>query len=146
VLDNHSYLAHPAQVLAGTAIVRANKILSARMETALAPLNLPPQRFEVLELLHNAEGGRMTLRDLGRTALYHPATVGYTIDALEKRGLVRRVPDPNDGRAVLAEITDEGHELTEKGNALMESVNFAVGELTDEDAASVAIILSRLRP
>jgi DNA-binding MarR family transcriptional regulator len=36
------------------------------------------------------------------------AGVTSRIDRLERRGLVRRLPDPNDRRGVIVELTDEG--------------------------------------
>lgn len=35
------------------------------------------------------------------------------VDRLENAGLVRRVPDPNDRRGVLVELTDAGHKVWE---------------------------------
>jgi DNA-binding MarR family transcriptional regulator len=36
------------------------------------------------------------------------------VQRLEADGLVRRTDNPNDGRSVLAEITDAGHRLVEE--------------------------------
>lgn len=48
------------------------------------------------------------LSDLATQAQVTKATAGFIVDQLERSGLVRRVPDPNDGRARLVTITDKG--------------------------------------
>jgi len=48
------------------------------------------------------------LSDLATQAQVTKATAGFIVDQLERSGLVTRVPDPDDGRARLVTITDEG--------------------------------------
>jgi DNA-binding MarR family transcriptional regulator len=48
------------------------------------------------------------LSDLAAQAQVTKATAGFIVDQLERSGLVARVPDPDDGRARLATITDRG--------------------------------------
>jgi DNA-binding MarR family transcriptional regulator len=50
------------------------------------------------------------LSDLAAQAQVTKATAGFIVDQLERSGLVRRVPDPNDGRARLVTITDKGQD------------------------------------
>jgi len=60
-----------------------------------------------------------------------PPAINRTVNALEERGYVRRVPDPADGRRVFVEITDAGHELVaetrRRRNAWMEAEFAALG-------------------
>jgi DNA-binding MarR family transcriptional regulator len=48
--------------------------------------------------------GPLTAGDLGARAGLAPASITGLVDRLEKRGLVRRVKDPTDGRRVLVEL------------------------------------------
>lgn len=48
------------------------------------------------------------LSDLATQAQVTKATAGFIVDQLERSGLVTRVPDPDDGRARLVTMTDEG--------------------------------------
>lgn len=41
------------------------------------------------------------------------AGVTSRIDRLEGRGLVRRLPDPDDRRGVIVELTDQGREIVD---------------------------------
>jgi DNA-binding MarR family transcriptional regulator len=60
----------------------------------------PPHRRSVGEMADRAElsSGAMTNR----------------IDRLEQSGFVKRVPDPNDRRGVLVELTEKGHQTWEE--------------------------------
>lgn len=68
------------------------------------------------------------------------------ISRLEKRGSVRRTPDPTDGRYTLASLTDAGHELvadsTPTHHALVEELVF--GSLTDAQARQFAALSGRI--
>lgn len=54
-----------------------------------------------------AEGG-LRLGELGRRLGISPSTLSRNLDRMEQRGLVQRGPDPNDRRALRAELTTEG--------------------------------------
>ena len=136
----------PRRVVAASAIFRANKIVTARMEAVLGELDMTTARYELLGLLDNTEGGKLSLGELGRTTLYHPATMTYTIDGLEKRGLIKRQSDPNDRRAVLAVITPAGRQLVHQATAELEAIDWGLSDLTEEDATTVAVILSGVHP
>src|SRR4051794_9540500 len=51
---------------------------------------------------------RLSPTQLGRGLMLSSAGVTSRIDRLERRGYVRRLPDPNDRRGVIIELTDEG--------------------------------------
>lgn len=51
------------------------------------------------------------LSDLATQAQVTKATAGFIVDQLERSGLVTRVPDPDDGRARLVTMTDEGQNV-----------------------------------
>ena len=136
----------PRRVVASAAIFRANKIITARMDVVLTTLDLTTARYELLGLLDNTDSGKLSLGELGRTTLYHPATMTYTIDVLEKRGLIVRRPDPNDRRAVMAEITREGRRVVRQATKLLDELDWGLGELSEEDATTLAVLLSNIHP
>ena len=53
-------------------------------------------------------GGGLRLGELGNRLGISPSTLSRNLDRLESRNLVRRGPDPDDRRAVRAELTDTG--------------------------------------
>ncbi|MCP4444251.1 MAG: winged helix DNA-binding protein [Myxococcales bacterium] len=58
--------------------------------------------------------------------------VGQVVEELEQMGLVRRVPDPSDGRAKLVKFTAAGREGMLRGLGLLETIEqelaIALGE------------------
>ena len=55
---------------------------------------------------HRLSPGRM-----GKGLMLSSAGITSRIDRLERRGLVRRLPDPDDRRGVIVELTDQGVEV-----------------------------------
>lgn len=67
------------------------------------------------------------------------------VDRLEAEGLVRRVPDPEDRRGVLAEATDEGRDRYQKGLEALLRVERELEELySPEERTQLVHLLERL--
>jgi DNA-binding MarR family transcriptional regulator len=67
--------------------------------------------------------GPATASVLARLEQISPQSMGATLAALEARGLLRRRPDPDDGRRVVLSVTDAGLEvLRNKRNARVEQL------------------------
>ena len=88
----------------------------------------------------------MTVRDLKELALMNSATMTYTLDNLEKRKLLKRHQDRSDRRVVIAEITPAGTKLVRKAHDALKAVHFGInGDLSEEQACEIAVVLSELR-
>jgi DNA-binding MarR family transcriptional regulator len=59
-------------------------------------------------LLHLAEAGPMTLTELSRHLDRAPSTLSEMVDHLAAKDLIRREPDPQDGRRALIWLTAHG--------------------------------------
>ena len=68
----------------------------------------------LLEILSTSENGSARMGDLAEQLLSLPSRVTRQIRRLEEAGLVEREASPEDGRGVLATITDAGRELVEE--------------------------------
>jgi DNA-binding MarR family transcriptional regulator len=55
--------------------------------------------------------GRAGVTELARAAQLHPGAMTRVLDKLEAQGLVARVTDPQDRRALHVDLTDEGRRL-----------------------------------
>jgi DNA-binding MarR family transcriptional regulator len=67
------------------------------------------------------------------------------IAALENSGLVTRTRDPNDGRAYLVSLTDQGHQmLAEVWAKRVAELRGNLADFSDEDLAHVVLILERI--
>lgn len=72
-------------------------------------------------------GGPATAAALARLEQISPQSMGATLAGLEARGLVRRAPDPEDGRRVILSITDAGLQLLrDRRNAKTEQLERAL--------------------
>jgi len=58
--------------------------------------------------LEALNGGGLRLSDLGKLLGIAPSTLTRNLARLEERGLIRKEPDPVDGRAQLVALTDAG--------------------------------------
>jgi DNA-binding MarR family transcriptional regulator len=56
-------------------------------------------------------GGPATSSALAKSEQISPQSMGATLAALEARGLVRRQPDPDDGRRIVLSVTDAGQQM-----------------------------------
>jgi DNA-binding MarR family transcriptional regulator len=97
-----------------TSVMRVQQVFLARIEAILRPLGLTFARYEVLRLLAFTRQGVMPVGKIGERLQVHPASVTNAVQRLEADGLVRRAPNPTDGRSILAEITDSGRRLVEQ--------------------------------
>ncbi|HLR27592.1 MAG TPA: MarR family transcriptional regulator, partial [Ruania sp.] len=70
---------------------------------------LSPHQAIALRTADAEEGGRVS--DLARRLRIAPRSATEVVDSLEERGLVRRSPCPEDRRAVLVEVTEDGREM-----------------------------------
>jgi DNA-binding MarR family transcriptional regulator len=68
----------------------------------------------LLDMLDKSETGSARMGDLAEALMSLPSRVTRQIRRLEAQGLVKRAASPDDGRGVLATITDDGRELVKK--------------------------------
>jgi DNA-binding MarR family transcriptional regulator len=82
---------------------------------------------------------------MGERLQVHPTSVTSIVRRLESAGLVTRTPHPDDGRAILCEITVEGRELVERATADLVAADFALRGLTDAQLKMLWSVLLPLR-
>jgi DNA-binding MarR family transcriptional regulator len=82
---------------------------------------------------------------MGERLQVHPTSITSIVQRLEADGLVVRRPHPDDGRAVLAEITEAGSALVERATADLIGADFALGALSDDQLAELSALLSPVR-
>lgn len=97
-----------------TSIMRVQQVFLARIEAILRPYGLTFARYEVLRLLAFTRRGTLPVGKIGERLQVHPASVTNAVQRLEADGLVRRRANPDDGRSILAEITDAGRRLVDE--------------------------------
>ncbi|MFI6298743.1 MarR family winged helix-turn-helix transcriptional regulator [Nonomuraea sp. NPDC050790] len=117
----------PSSAMAAvTSIMRAHQILLSQLDSLLKPYDLTFARYEALVLLTFSRTGALPLSKIGERLMVHPTSVTNTVDRLERSGLVTRLPNPRDGRGVLAEITDAGREAVRRATADLMAAEFGM--------------------
>jgi DNA-binding MarR family transcriptional regulator len=106
-----------ALALLGRLIV-GGRLAEARLDAALAAVGLSLAKWQALRPL--VEGGQpLSLGALAARLACVRSNVTQLVDRLEADGLVRRMPDPDDRRGVLARATEEGARRYRAGRAAL---------------------------
>jgi DNA-binding MarR family transcriptional regulator len=139
----------PADVYAAmravTSIMRAQQILIAELDGLLRRHGITFSRYEALVLLTFSQHGSLPLSKIGERLQVHATSVTNVIDRLEAAGLVRREPNPRDGRGTLAVITDEGRRVAEQATSALNESRFGLRALDEADLHRLFSVLRRLR-
>lgn len=130
-------------VAAVVSAMRGWQILLGRANDALRSFGLTFARYQVLGLL--VRGERLPLGQVGARLWITPGTVTSSVDRLEAAGLIRRLPHPDDGRTVLAEITDEGRQTFEGAVAALNEQLFSDLPLTADELHQLVVLMNKIR-
>ena len=118
----------------------ARRLRDTSQET-LAPWDIHPAQLRALRMLRRH--GVMRLSELSDRLRIAPRSATEVVDALEKRGLVERRPDPGDRRATLVEVTGDGSGVLDAIRGTEAERVF--GRLSPADRSHLARILRKLR-
>jgi DNA-binding MarR family transcriptional regulator len=100
----------PEGIAAWAALLRAHAAVVPKLERRLAEAGLPLPWYDVLLVLNAAPDRRLRMTELGRRAVLSRERVSRVVTELERAGLVRREPNPEDGRSSFATVTPEGRD------------------------------------
>ena len=95
-----------------TDFMAAIGLLRRRVRAAVASQDLSWTQTTVLARLD--KDGPATTADLARAERMKPQSMGSTVAALERLGLVARKPHPTDGRQLIVALTAKGAALRKK--------------------------------
>ncbi len=117
-------------------VTRLARHLDLARRQAFAAHGLDAAEFDVLAALRRAGPPyELTPGQLGEQTLVSSGTVTHRIDKLEARGLVRRRPDPRDGRLVRVRLAARGRDR----------VDAALTDLLADERALLAGLSDRQR-
>ena len=127
-----------------SSLLETAEAVESRLEAAVSPLGLSLAKLGVLHPLAEA-GAPLPLSELAQRQHCVRSNITQLMDRLEKDGLVRRRPDPDDRRGVLAALTPTGEQAYANGmRALAEAQQAIVRTLSAGDAASLKSALNAL--
>ena len=133
------------QMHAVTSLMRVQQLVLAELVELLRPHGLTFARYVALVLLTFSRAGSLPLGKMGERLQVHPTSVTSIVDRLEAAGHVVRRRHPQDGRAVLAEITDSGRAVVEAATADLVNAKFALADMPVEDLQALSALLKPVR-
>ena len=130
------------------ALITAHAAAVERIERGLLEAGLPPLSwYDVLLELSAAPGCRLRMHELAGAVVLSRSGLTRLVDRLEKAGLLRREPDPADGRGSFAVLTDEGAGMRQRmwpvyAKGIAEHFG---AHVSDEEAEVLSRALGRVR-
>lgn len=127
----------------GTLFGKVKGAIGAAFDAELAPLDITGAQYVILMSI--AHGEVNSASDLCKGISYDPGAMTRMLDRLERRGLVRRVPNPEDRRAFQLELTDEGRAVVPQLRAAsMKVLNRMLDGFSPKDVQQLETFLLRM--
>jgi DNA-binding MarR family transcriptional regulator len=129
------------------ALLKVHAALVPRLDRELQEAHgLPLTWYDVLLELNAAPERRLRMSELGARVVLSRERVSRVVDELERAGLVRRERNPDDGRSLLAVVTDEGRtRLRAAAPTYLAGIEHHFGtHLGDGEARAIATALFRV--
>ncbi|MFO1237591.1 MAG: MarR family winged helix-turn-helix transcriptional regulator [Alphaproteobacteria bacterium] len=101
----------------------AARLFARAIDRRLKPLGLASGQMPILFAL--AGGGALTQKRLAAIAAIEQPTMAATLARMERDGLVKRTPDPNDRRSALVALTPAAERKAAAVREAVEEVNAA---------------------
>lgn len=138
----------PEEERAWRAYRRMVTAVQVRTAQDLAEHGLSEADYEVLSTLSERPGSAGPLHEQAAKMGWSRSRLSRHATRMESRGLLRRDPDPADGRGCILVLTEQGlHTLQDTAPAHLASVRrHFVDRLTPEDLAALEAIAAKVDP
>ncbi|GAA4465657.1 MarR family winged helix-turn-helix transcriptional regulator [Phytohabitans houttuyneae] len=137
---------NPDEERAWRAFLRVMVTVQSGTAHDLAAVGLSPPDYEVLSTLSERPDHTSTLGEQADKMGWSRSRLSRHATRMEARGLLRRAPDPTDGRGCLLALTDQGLEVLDNAApAHVASVrHHFIDRLTADDLIAIEQIARRL--
>lgn len=127
-------------------ISRLSLTMSKELELVFTQFGLYRWSFDMLATLRRSGAPyRLSPGALSRSMMVTSGTMTNRIDHLEEMGLVRRIPDPEDRRGILVELSEQGRELIDTAlTAHVANEERILKALSKEEQRTLAALLAQL--
>ena len=115
----------------GYLVYRVERRLRARLDEELRLIGVSTPEYVTLSLLRERDG--LSCAQLARWVLVTPQAMNLVVSALEKRGLVRRRPDPDHRRVLRTSVTPRGLTVLEGCDRSMDVIEADMLRGLDDD-------------
>ena len=125
---------------------RLSKHLERAIQVTFSEFGLTIAEFDVLAALRRSgQPYQLSPTELFQTLMVSSGTMTHRIDRLEQAKLVKRIPDPNDRRGTLIQLTDEGFDVIEKAvEAHVTNEHRVLNALEQSEREALAGLLRKL--
>lgn len=119
------------------------RLLAQALHRRIAPLGVVPGQFAQLLALFEQDG--LTQRELCERVRIEQPTMANTLQRMERDALIRREPDPADGRRARVVLTPRARDMEERLVAAARDVNaVATRGLSDHDVSAFMHTMARI--
>lgn len=127
-------------------LVRVEDRILQIVDRELRPFGLRYSSYAVLATLRvNGEPFEMSPKQLKRTLLLTSGGLSTLLERIERRGLIERLPDPDDRRGVIVRLTQQGRELADSAMVVhARSEHRIIESLTWQEQTQLAGLLRKL--
>jgi MarR family transcriptional regulator for hemolysin len=129
--------------MATLAIARLARLLAKLNDEGLRQVGITASQLPVLAALKNGE--RRTQLELARLAGVEQPSMAQLLARMERDGLIRREPAPNDRRSTLVFLTEAALQRLEPGRDVLRAVDdTACAGLREDERELVMSVLGRM--
>jgi len=135
----------PAQVedSVGYLLARARTMISRGVDESLRSLDITHSQGSVFLMLFM--GKCNTAAELSRDLFIDSAAMKRTLDKMESKGFIERIPDPNDKRLFKLELTEDGKNVAQKLPPIYQEVlDLGFTGFTHEEIGFLKCLLRKL--
>jgi MarR family transcriptional regulator, transcriptional regulator for hemolysin len=127
----------------GHLISRLSRLSFRRVDERLQPLGLAAAQMPVLYALK--DGAKLTQKELANLARIEQPTMAQLLTRMERDGLIRRIPNPNDKRSSLVCLTVSAlKKLPHARKVLFEGNKEALQGFTEQEVETLSRLLRRI--
>ena len=126
-------------------VSRLSRVIDKELELVFVQFGLNHWSYDMLATLRRSGAPyRLSPTDLFRSMMVTSGTMTNRIDRLAEKGLVRRIPDPEDRRGILVELTEQGRKLIDTAT-ISHLANEArlLQSLSSEEQQTLTILLRK---
>lgn len=92
-------------------LFRAHRVVFEALNSSLSAHGVSLAHYNLLVLLNRSENFSLNMSEIGEQMSVTPTNITKQVNGLERKGLVARIPNPLDKRAVFAVLTESGKAL-----------------------------------
>jgi len=119
--------------------------INDRSNDVLAPLGLNAAKYNHLVVIYMSPKQQLTMNEISNLIHTTNSSVTSMIDVLERDGLVKRVPNPDDGRSVVVHLTAKGRRRVAEAIPLRNrDIAIGMGALSVAERAQFVSLLIRI--